>query len=147
MPKVASALLERNQRALDQAKPLLESLSKQWGAIETALSNMGILKAAACTFESDEDPRTGHVSGEYQLSVQKLSGKWRVCTGYFHYQSPYGDVEDWTPVIDAPISRRIELLDYVDDLREAIVAANESCVAQLEEACEKSSNVLKQLAK
>lgn len=146
-PSVASrrtpTLAERNREALAAAGKHLDSLSKTWADIETALLREGVLSPVEIKISNEYDD-DGMILGENEFGLQKINGRWRICCRYFHF-SAADTFQAWTPVTEASIENRIELIDHVDDLRKAIVNGNEACVSRIEEANKKSKAILKRL--
>ena len=141
MAKADSALSTRNEAAVKAANPLFGELNNTWEKIEDFFRKQGVLRPVETTlwtFTMEMSPHAEDV-GEYQIGIQKFKGKWRICFGTCYYQNPG---TDWQPITECPTDRRIELLDYVDRLYEALVKSNETYVPELEEAVQKSKKIL-----
>ncbi len=137
MPKVPNPLDVRNKAAIEKAAPLYDRINKVWEKTEEFLKSKGILAPVNFTYGYEQ-------SCEYSLGLQKISGKWRICHGFFHYSSPDQDT-DWTVITDVPIELRVHLLKYVQDIFEALVKSNEAVVPKLEKAAQEAEETLRKL--
>lgn len=138
MPKLPPALIERNASLVAEANPLYDQINQNWEKIEAFLKSSGVLAPVAFWYGNDGG------NEQYAIGIQKLSGKWRVCTGYSNVQDPE-DREYWTPISDTSLDERVAMLDYIPPLFNKLVESNAAAVVKLAEAVKKSSDALKTL--
>lgn len=140
MPTSDSALIARNEAAMNEASPLLDKLSKTWDKIEGFFRKSGILREVSISFAPLHDQNTGGgIYGERLISLQKFGGSWKVCYGEVYYQ--HDEVISWKPVGESPADIRIELLEHVNRLFEALVKSNEEYVAEIRAATQKAEEI------
>lgn len=140
-------LEERNSTTIDRAEPMFAQVNSNWEKVESYLKAKGVLHSVEHSFGQLEkwlDPGTCDTFGDRLIGIQRVKGKWRVCYGTFYYCDPNGET-DWTPITECSMEIRIELLEHVPKLFEALVVANEKYIPTLEKAVEKSNEVLKNL--
>ncbi len=137
MPKVPNPLDVRNKAAIEKATPLYDRINSVWEKTEEFLRSKGILAPVEFCYGGEE-------YGEYYLGLQKIGGKWRICHGFFHYNSQ-DQQTDWSVITDTPIELRVELLKHVQDLFEALVKSNEAVVPKLEKAAQEAEETLRKL--
>lgn len=137
MPKISNPLDVRNKAAIEKANPLYDRINKVWTKTEEFFRSKGILAPVEFTYDCDD-----HV--EYLFGLQKVSGKWRVCSGYAEHQRPDQDAV-WTVITDCPVEERVQLLKYVPRLFEELVKTNEAVVPALEKAANDAEEALRNL--
>lgn len=70
------------------------------------------------------------------LGLSKRNGAWRICHGEYHYAD--ADREpDWTPITECSAILRVYATKWLPKLREAIVAASERFIPEVERAIER----------
>ncbi|TXH16359.1 MAG: hypothetical protein E6R03_05600 [Hyphomicrobiaceae bacterium] len=137
MPVIPDPLDKRNKVAIEEAKPLYDRINKVWEKAEESFRKKGILAPVEYAYTDDD-------SGSYSIGLQKFSGKWRICIGYFHYSDPEQST-NWSLMTDAPIEDRVHCLQYLKNLYEALVKTNEELVPKLRKAAEDAEEVLRKL--
>lgn len=83
-----------------------------------------------CSEEAAEDPMVKFVG------LSKKNGAWRICHGEYHHDCPYDDI-DWTPITECSATLRVSTTHWLPKLREAIVAASERFIPQVEQAIQR----------
>ena len=78
------------------------------------------------------------------LGLIKHRGAWRICHGF------YNAIDDnappsWRPVADCSVAERVELVDHLPALRDAIVAEAEKSVTDVRKAVSKLEESIAQL--
>lgn len=133
MPNPRIALDQRNQVAIAKASPLYDRINSVWEKAEDFFRSQGILAPVSYCY-------TGDHNSEQYLGLQKMSGKWRLCHGYFNNSDPDGT--EWKLITDEPIERRVSLLKYIAELYEKLVESNEAVIPKLENAAEEAEKTL-----
>ena len=146
MPKVGVALSVRNQKAVNQAGPLLDEISESWRKIEDHFKNSGILRGVTLkAWDMLSSPETGEsFIGIAFIGVQKVKGSWHVCFGTWTDGCPEDEIV-WLPVGECSSELRIDLLDHVEKLHEELVESNETYVASIQAAADKAVRVVEKL--
>ena len=149
MPKVKSALVDRNAKILAQANPAYERINAAWETAEAYIQKLGVLAPVEHCYET-------HRYMSYYIGVQKRSGKWRVCHGTydeeeairFEHETQNEDYEygtTWTALSDCHIDLRVALIKHLGALIEAVVESNEKVVPTLLKSADEMEATLKDL--
>jgi len=131
---------ERNDEVNAALEARFSQLSAAITAQEAKLKSMGVFRDASLVYagDADFDPDAGFQTGQHQflIGMIKLQGEWRLCHGY-QYEDERGEVvaePDWKPLVEASIDERFDAIEFIDDLRTAIVESKEQLIPSVERA-------------
>jgi hypothetical protein len=129
-----------NKQLIEEADILYSQINDSWQTVEAHIQDSGVLKPVVIGMGHDED------GDSFFLGVQKINGKWRICTGMIPHNAPDdAEVHKWIPVGDSPIQERIFYFSRIQDLYAEVVRSNEEVVAKLRAAVLNADDSLRSL--
>jgi hypothetical protein len=130
----------RQQVAAETLSPLYGELNNHWAHVQQKLRDM--LPPRECWAEyrvwgDDEQYRAC-------IGLVKWRGEWRICHGFYDAHEEDGPAA-WKPIHDCSVSERVELIDHIEKLRDAIIAEAEKSIPQVQSAVSKLATMLKSI--
>jgi len=124
-------LAERAENAQKTLFGRYDQLNAKWEAAEKRLRSMHIPREVSVPYLEEVD-EYGQPQVDYYIGLVKYRGEWRICTHSYH--NPSGDSTNWTPITEASAETRVELVQYLPKLHEAVVKSAEDFIGKVDEA-------------
>ncbi len=136
----ATASKERRQQDVgEKLGQLYGELNNYWAHVTQKLC--ALVPPRECWAEY----RISGDSDEYRacLGLIKFRGEWRICHGY--YRTDEDGPQSWKPIHECAVSERVELIDHIEKLRDAIIAEAEKSIPQVQNAVSKLAATLERI--
>jgi hypothetical protein len=135
----ANSKEKREQAVGETLGRLYGELNNYWAHVQQKLC--ALVPPRECWAEY----RISGDNDEYRacLGLIKYRGEWRICHGF--YRIDECGPESWKPIHDCAVAERVELIDHIDKLRDAIIAKAEESIPEVQSAVSKLAAKLEKI--
>jgi hypothetical protein len=134
------SLDERNQQINEALSGKYDQINALLAKHENTLRQMKTARNVQVLFNKSTDYLpTGEEEGEHRehLGFMKRAGVWRLCYAAEYESFICGNVPcdlEWKPLVECPVTTRVDAARHVGLLREAIVESKEEFLSEVDEA-------------